>query len=117
MITLILKNYFAIILSITVTAISLIVVGSYCLLRRFFAKPTTSVVAAGNNKKETVATTETLTDFTAIAGDDLISTQLDLARAYIETDKRQLAKTILDLVVKQGTKAQKDEAQELLSYL
>lgn len=117
MITLILKNYFSIILSITVTALSIITVGSYCLVRRFFTKPSASAAAINNNKKEAVVNSEPFSDFTTIAGDDLISTQLDLARAYIETDKRQLAKSILDLVVKQGTKAQKDEAQELLSYL
>jgi FimV-like protein len=117
MITLILKNYFTIILSITVMAVSIITVGSYCLVRRFFAKSTAPIAATNNNKKETVVNSEPFSDFTTIAGDDLISTQLDLARAYIETDKRQLAKTILDLVIKQGTKAQKDEAQELLSFL
>src|SRR5438445_12840789 len=38
----------------------------------------------------------------AIAGDDVITTQLDLARAYIEMDQKKLAKEILAQVIKQG---------------
>lgn len=116
MITLILKNYFAIILSIAITAISLIVVGSYCLIRRFFSTPT-KISVKTDVKKQAQSIAEITDNFTAIAGDDLIATQLDLARAYIETDKRDLAKSILKTVTKQGNQAQKDEAQELLSYL
>jgi len=50
----------------------------------------------------------------AIAGDDLVTTQLDLARAYIEMDNRRLAKEILKEVMKQGDAKQKQEAERLL---
>ncbi len=53
-------------------------------------------------------------DLLPIAGDDVISTQLDLARAYIETNNKHLAKPILQLVLEQGSKLQISEAKELL---
>ena len=53
----------------------------------------------------------------AIAGNDLISTQLDLARAYIEMNKQILAKPILDEVVKQGNPTQRREAEILMLNL
>lgn len=56
-------------------------------------------------------------DVEGIAGDNPISTKLDLARAYIEMDKIHLAKNILYQVKKQGTPAQKNQAKRLLSSL
>lgn len=58
--------------------------------------------------------TETMTP---IAGDDVISTQLDLARAYLETGSAILAKTILKAVVKQGSATQREEAKRLLNHV
>jgi FimV-like protein len=58
--------------------------------------------------------TETMTP---IAGDDIISTQLDLARAYLETGSAILAKTILKAVVKQGSATQREEAKRLLNHV
>jgi FimV-like protein len=52
-----------------------------------------------------------------IAGDDIISTQLDLARAYLETGSAILAKTILRAVVKQGSATQREEAKRLLNHV
>jgi FimV-like protein len=56
-------------------------------------------------------------DINAIAGDDVIATQLDLARAYIETGRKQLAKKILIYVLTQGTVNQQQEAQRLLGFI
>ena len=56
-------------------------------------------------------------DFSAFAGDNLISTQLDLARAYVETGKKILAKKILQDVLQQGNPIQKQEAQQLLHFI
>jgi FimV-like protein len=53
-------------------------------------------------------------DINAIAGDDVLSTQLDLARAYIETGKLQLAKKILMYVIEKGSSSQQQEARHLL---
>lgn len=54
-------------------------------------------------------------DLTAIAGDDLMATQLDLARAYIETGKGQSAKSILKQVLAQGSDVERQEAEQLLA--
>ena len=56
-------------------------------------------------------------DLTTIAGDDIIATQLDLARAYIETNNKQTAKKVLKLVMSQGSKTQKAEAKTLLGLI
>lgn len=53
-------------------------------------------------------------DVSAIAGEDLVGTKLDLARAYIETGKKKLAKHILLDVVTQGSATQQSEARTLL---
>ncbi len=53
-------------------------------------------------------------DIRAIAGDDVLTTQLDLARAYIEIGKKKLAKKILDHVVQHGNLRQKQVAQHLM---
>lgn len=61
--------------------------------------------------------TITSSDISAIAGEDVLATQLDLARAYIETGRKQLAKKILEYVVQQGSDAQRSEARILLGYI
>ena len=53
----------------------------------------------------------------AIAGDDVMATQLDLARAYIETGKKQSAKNILDHVIAKGNATQQVEAKHLQQRL
>ncbi len=53
----------------------------------------------------------------SIAGENPISTKLDLARAYIEMDKKHLAKSILLSVQKQGTDQQKKQAKKLFETL
>jgi FimV-like protein len=56
-------------------------------------------------------------DIKAIAGDDIMSTQLDLARAYIELNKFGLAKKILEHVLENGNTAQQQAATQLLASL
>jgi FimV-like protein len=53
----------------------------------------------------------------AIAGDDPMTTQLDLARAYIEMGEISLAKQILKDVSKDGNATQQREAQQLIMGL
>ncbi len=55
-------------------------------------------------------------DIETIAGDDILTTQLDLARAYIETDRKNLAKNILNNVLLHGTTEQKRDAKRLMEY-
>lgn len=56
-------------------------------------------------------------DIKAIAGDDEIVTQLDLARAYIEMGKTAMAQQLLRHVMQHGNKAQQEEAQQLVETL
>lgn len=107
MIDLILRSYFAEIFSITSCAILIFLLGSLFILRWQLS----------NNKKLILANTAFISaeDFDAIAGDDVLATQLDLARAYLETDRQQLAKEILLLVMNEGSSIQRQEAQQLLS--
>lgn len=50
----------------------------------------------------------------SISGEHPLTTKLDLAKAYIEMGKKNLAKTLLLNVQKLGTEQQKQEAQRLL---
>jgi FimV-like protein len=54
------------------------------------------------------------TDINTIAGGDTASTQLDLARAYIEMGQTKMAKNILNAVVKTGNSQQKKAALRLM---
>jgi FimV-like protein len=56
-------------------------------------------------------------DIETIAGDDVLTTQLDLARAYIETERKALAKNILNNVILQGSLEQQAEARGLMEKL
>jgi FimV-like protein len=99
MIYLLIKSYLLVLSAIALGAMLLFTLG----LWRIF-------------KKASVSTSRhDLEDLSAIAGDDVLATQLDLARAYIETDKKAIAKKILDEVMRQGTLPQRKEAQHLLS--
>lgn len=75
-------------------------------------------VAALNNAQKATPKPKAFTisskDIETIAGDDLMITQLDLARAYIETERRNLAKSILTNVARQGNAEQKIEARRLM---
>jgi FimV-like protein len=59
----------------------------------------------------------TTQDISAIAGDDVCVTQLDLARAYIELGKIASAKQILESVLLEGDHNQQQTAKELLLTL
>ncbi len=106
MITLIIKSYFAILLSVGIGSLCLFILGLYFIFRK-----TKSNTLPHPNEGQSV------NDLSAIAGDDVIATQLDLARAYIETDKKSLATAILNSVVVQGNMAQQNEARRLLSSI
>ena len=67
---------------------------------------------AKKNKRNAIYITSQ--DINAIAGEDVFATQLDLARAYIETGKAQLAKRILEYVIEKGSAQQRQEARNLL---
>jgi FimV-like protein len=53
----------------------------------------------------------------AIAGDDALDTQLDLAQAYLASDRVDDAKALLGSILRQGTSVQQAEARRLLQSL
>ncbi len=53
----------------------------------------------------------------APAGGDGVSTKLELAKAYLEIGDKDGAREILNEVAKEGSAAQKDEAQKLIDSL
>jgi FimV-like protein len=111
MISLIFKSYFAILLSIGIGSIFCFILGLFLIFKSAKRKQV-------KNNVPDLATTKTVVtsnDISAIAGDDVIATQLDLARAYIETGKMALAKKILEYVSDNGTESQQEEASRLLS--
>jgi FimV-like protein len=99
MISIILKSYFSIILSIALGSLFVFSLGLYWIYHSF---------KSDNNIND---------DYNAIAGDDVLATQLDLARAFIETGQAVSAKRILKSVVANGSTLQQQEAQRLLSSL
>lgn len=109
MVDIILASYRTLIFSIGAAALLLFIVGAWLILRTTWQEPAMETAESVDLPPSQ--------DLTAIAGDDVIATQLDLARAYIETGSEKLAKTILQRVLKKGEKAQQQEAQRLLSTL
>jgi FimV-like protein len=82
-----------------------------------------SIISTHKKNKKTTITPQPSSsiissqDIRAIAGEDMIATQLDLARAYIEVGNTQLAREILTQVVTHGNLAQNQEAEQLLLTL
>jgi FimV-like protein len=56
-------------------------------------------------------------DVSAIAGDDVLATQLDLAKAYLEMDQKILAKPLLKQILKDGKREHKERARLLMKTL
>ena len=99
MITLLFKSYFAVLITTGLACVAILLAGIYSIFRINTPKHSPS------------------NDLSSIAGDDVLSTQLDLARAYLETNNKHLAKPILRLVLEQGSKTQITEARMLLSLM
>lgn len=99
------KSYLTTLIAITVGALGILLFGLYLIYKINFKtqKIKNSVIIHH--------------DVSAIAGDNIISTQLDLARAYIEIGQTDLAKSILNGVAMQGSHAQQDEARTLLGLM
>ena len=76
-------------------------------------------ISKHKQKNETVTNQHEMntTEMSEIAGENPIATQLDLARAYIEMDKKQLAKNILLKISKNGSTMQKQQARQLIETL
>lgn len=118
MIALIIKSYLTILLSIGLGAFFVFVLGLYWIIKKVPSSTKTTNVSRHDDFVVTDTGLEHESyDYSVIAGDDVIATQLDLARAYIETGKSYLAKNILESVIKQGSDAQQKEAQYLLGCI
>lgn len=102
-------NLYTLIVSVTIATTLFLLIFAFSK-----TKKSTKISAVKDNKPPTVITSQ---DIKAIAGEDVMSTQLDLARAYIEMDKKQLAKKILDHVFDHGNQQQQQEAKLLMSAL
>lgn len=76
-----------------------------------------AILPKGRGKKIKSATDFTQEDINTIAGEDVIATQLDLAKAYLEMDNKPSAKKMLKLIAKQGNNIQREEAKQLMKAL
>jgi len=135
MISLVIKSYLTILLSVGLGSLFVFMSGLYLIFRtpRRAAKQSRGKItdlsaqaadfsiqtprSGGLRRLSAASMDDSLTDIASIAGEDILSTQLDLAKAYIETGKTQLAKKILVSVKAQGSAVQQQEAQQLLSTI
>ena len=121
MITLIIKSYLITMLVVLAGSVILFITGLSFIFKssQRNKKSTVRIVAKEKLEKGSLQKPLTITsnDISAIAGDDMIATQLDLARAYIETGKVQLAKKILSHAMQKGSGIQRQEAQALLGRI
>jgi FimV-like protein len=116
MIELILKSYFSTLFLIAVACFFILSIGIYLIFK--FNKREKAlarkVIVPNMNVVDEAATATSEADIAAIAGDDLFATQLDLARAFIESGKKQFAKKILENILESGSADQRQEARLLL---
>lgn len=121
MITLIIKSYLITMLIVLSGSVILFITGLTFIFKSNQKSKKNAVKIVAKEKLEKGSLQKPLiitsSDISAIAGDDTISTQLDLARAYIETGKVQLAKKILGHALQKGSVVQRQEAQALLGRI
>jgi FimV-like protein len=125
MISLIVKSYLPVLLSISMICILIFIFGLMVIFK-FINKPKVLPIkksieevqfAHEKNAANNIIIPITNQDVAAIAGDNATSTRLDLARAYVETDNKIMAKKILEEVIAQGTATEKKEALNLLNLI
>lgn len=56
-------------------------------------------------------------NYSYIAGDDVVASKLDLARAYLDMGDQSSAKDLLQAIVQEGNDKQKKEASDLLTHM
>lgn len=127
MISLIVKSYLAILLSVAAGALLLIMGGIFVIFRLFSPRSVVhkAVQAPKNDVRvdpsatqpRLVALDSSQHELSAIAGDDLVATQLDLARAYLEIENHTAAAKLLEMVCDQGSQAQQEEAMHLITHI
>lgn len=98
--------------------LSIILIAKMILFKRVKATQKKNAPVVQDEKQaQKDVTVITSHDIKAIAGDDVMVTQLDLARAYIELGKKALAKQILQHVLQHGNPSQQSVAQQLFESL
>lgn len=121
MISLIVKSYLSVLLSVAAGALLLVVGGIIIIFRLFSSRTTASTVKSAQVSapaKPVLQAVETNpNELSAIAGDDLVATQLDLARAYLEIDNHAAAAKLLEVVSNQGSQSQQEEAKRLITHI
>lgn len=123
MISLIIKSYLLILLSVGIGSLLIFMLGLYLIFKLMLRKNINQIrkIPEDVNVVELPSAKSTLTitshDIAAISGDDTIATQLDLARAYVEAGRQKLAKKILDYVLEQGNHIQQAEALRIMNLL
>jgi FimV-like protein len=120
--TIIIQSYTSILYAIGAVSLLLFSVGLYFILRLTKGKkPETLIQMVQAQHKpapiDKILLPDTASDVSTISGEDPMATQLDLARAYIETGKQQFAKIILAAVIKEGNNTYQEEAKRLLSSM
>jgi FimV-like protein len=124
MILLIIKSYLTLLISVGIGSLVVFILGLYFIFKTSASHSIAMSPETVQEKsrdtgfpadRDTIA--EPLRDLAAIAGDDVITTQLDLARAFIETGRNQSAKSILEFVLEQGNALQQKEAQQLMNHI
>lgn len=98
-------------------AIIIILVGLFFFKKKQPTQVTSVILQPKPDVRKKPPIIITSQDIKAIAGDDIITTQLDLARAYIEIGKKKLARKILDHVTQHGNSSQQQAAQHLMMNL
>ena len=117
-ISIIVKSYFQILIAIGGVAMLIFLFGTYLIFRLARSNKNQRTVTIKNLPAKSKSSDRNESpDVHAIAGEDPVSTQLDLARAYIESGKNQLAKIILESVAETGCAEHQEEAQRLLSSI
>src|SRR3990167_10991295 len=111
------QSYASILLAIGVVASIAFIMGLYFIFRCNHTETHSQLKLNIPAQPKPSYTTEKLIlpdtahDVTSISGEDPMATQLDLARAYIETGKMQFAKIILKSVIREGSTTHQEEAQ------
>ena len=118
----IIESYSSILLTISLVAFVIFSLGLYWIVRSARDEEARANAAYApmrfkSGRSEKFILPDTANDVSEIAGDDPMATQMDLARAYIETDKKQFARIILTAVIREGSTIHQEEAQRLLGSI
>lgn len=113
----IVNHYFNLLLIVGGFGFILFLVGCYLTIK-FTRSQKALMSTMQTNLPQSVDTTFKNNDsIDAIAGEDIYSTYLDLARAYLETNRMTLANELLKQVSENGHDHQKKQANALLEVI